>query len=153
MKVLETRIPPPIIALAFAALIYWMAGNLPTIEIEFMTKTVIVSLLLVTGVFFDLSGLIIFRRARTTVNPMKVHTSSALVNTGIYRITRNPMYVGLVFILSAWCIYLNSPASLIGVLGFTVYIHAFQILPEERALVTLFGDEFREYQSSVRRWL
>lgn len=153
MKALETRIPPPIIALAFATLIWWMANYLPKIEIEFMPKLVIVSLLLAIGVFFDLYGLLTFHRAKTTVNPMKPHTSSALVNTGIYKITRNPMYVGLVFILSGWCIYLNSPLAIIGVAGFIFYINIFQILPEERILITLFGEEYTEYQSRVRRWL
>lgn len=153
MKALETRIPPPIIALAFATLIWWMANYLPKIEIEFVPKVIIVSLLLAIGAFFDLSGLLTFRRARTTVNPMKPHTSSALVNTGVYQITRNPMYVGLVFVLSGWCIYLNCPTAMIGVAGFIFYIHAFQILPEERMLVTLFGEEYMEYQSRVRRWL
>jgi len=153
MKALETRIPPPAIALAFAALIWWMASYLPQIDIEFMPKIVIVSMLVAIGAIFDLSGLVTFLRAKTTVNPMKPHASSALVTTGIYKITRNPMYVGLVFILSGWCIYLNSPAALIGVAGFILYIHALQILPEERMLITLFGEEYIEYQSRVRRWL
>ena len=153
MKALETKIPPPAIALAFAALIWWMASYLPQIDIEFMPKIVIVSVLVAIGAIFDLSGLVTFLRAKTTVNPMKPHASSALVTTGIYKITRNPMYVGLVFILSGWCIYLNSPAALIGVAGFILYIHALQILPEERMLITLFGEEYIEYQSRVRRWL
>jgi len=63
------------------------------------------------------------------------------------------MYVGLVFVLNGWCIYLNSPAALVGVAGFILYIHALQILPEERMLITLFGEEYIEYQSRVRRWL
>ena len=153
MKALETRIPPPVIALAFATLIWWMASYLPKIEIEFIPKVVTVSLLLAIGAFFDLYGLLTFRRAKTTVNPMKPHTSSALVNTGVYKITRNPMYLGLVFILSGWCIYLNCPAAIIGVAGFIFYIHTFQILPEERILINLFGKEYMEYQSRVRRWL
>jgi len=153
MKALETRIPPPAIALTFATLIWWMASYLPQIDIEFMPKIVIVSVLVAIGAIFDLSGLVTFLRAKTTVNPMKPHASSALVTTGIYKITRNPMYVGLVFILSGWCIYLNSPAALIGVAGFILYIHALQILPEERMLITLFGEEYIEYQSRVRRWL
>ena len=153
MKALETKIPPPVIALAFATLIWWMASYLPKIDIEYMPKMVIVSVLVAIGAIFDLSGLITFLRAKTTVNPMKPHASSALVKTGIYKITRNPMYVGLVFVLSGWCIYLNSPAALIGVAGFILYIHALQILPEERMLITLFGEEYIEYQSKVRRWL
>ncbi len=153
MKALETKIPPPVIALAFGILIWWMASYQPKIEIEFVPKVLIVSLLMAIGVFFDLSGLLIFRKAKTTVNPLKPQKSSALVNTGVYKITRNPMYVGLLFILSAWCIYLDSPAAMIGIVGFIFYIHVFQILPEERMLTTLFGEEYREYQSKVRRWL
>ncbi len=153
MKALETRIPPPVIALAFATLIWWMSSYLPKIEIEFIPKVVTVGLLLAIGAFFDFYGLFTFLRAKTTINPMKPHKSSALVNTGIYKITRNPMYVGLVFFLSGWCIYLNSPAAIIGVAGFMFYIQIFQILPEERILINLFGEEYIEYQSRVRRWL
>jgi len=153
MKMLETRIPPPVVALSFAVLIFCFAEYAPKTQIGDVPKAIIVALLASIGLFFDLSGLVNFYRAGTTVNPMKPHKASALVKTGIYRITRNPMYVGLVFVLGAWCIYLDSPLALIGVAGFVLYVHAFQILPEERTLVKLFGDEYREYQSRVPRWL
>jgi protein-S-isoprenylcysteine O-methyltransferase Ste14 len=153
MKMLETKIPPPVVALVFALLIWFGADYLPRIEISGVAKIIVVTLLVVIGVSFDLSGLVNFVRVKTTINPMKPHDASALVKTGIYRITRNPMYVGLAFNLSAWCIYLDSPFALVFVAGFIVYINAFQILPEERTLTKLFGDEYREYQSSVRRWL
>lgn len=153
MKALETRIPPPMIALAFATLIWWLADYLPNIQIEYVLKMSIVGLLLVIGMLFDLAGLLIFRQARTTVNPMKLDKSSTLVNKGVYKITRNPMYVGLVFVLSAWCIYLNCPAAMVAVAGFIFYINVFQILPEERMLAVIFGEEYVEYQSRVRRWL
>ena len=153
MKMLETKIPPPVMALAFALLIWTFADYLPRIEIGSVPKTIVVTLLVVVGVFFDFSGLVNFLRVKTTINPMKPHNASALVKTGIYRITRNPMYVGLAFNLGAWCAYLDSPFALVGVAGFILYITAFQILPEERMLIRLFGDEYREYQSSVRRWL
>jgi len=153
MRTLEARIPPPVIALGFAVLIWWIARYLPRIEIGPEFKVFMVSALLFIGAFFDLSGLVTFFRARTTVNPISPHKATALVKTGIYKITRNPMYVGLVFFLSAWCIYLESPVALIMVAGFVVYVHVFQILPEERALVRLFGEEYRDYQSRVRRWL
>jgi protein-S-isoprenylcysteine O-methyltransferase Ste14 len=153
LKMLETKIPPPLVALAFALLIWICADYLPRTEIGGVPKTIIVTLLVVIGVIFDLSGLVNFLRKRTTINPMRPHNASALVKTGIYRITRNPMYVGLAFNLSAWCIYLDSPFALVGVAGFILYINAFQILPEERTLIKLFGDEYREYQSRVPRWL
>jgi protein-S-isoprenylcysteine O-methyltransferase Ste14 len=153
MKILETKIPPPLLALTFALLIWYFAGDVPRAEIGGMFKTIVVTLLVAIGVVFDLSGLVHFRRVKTTINPVKPEKATALVQTGIYRVTRNPMYVGLVFVLSAWCIYLNSPYALVGVAGFILYITTFQILPEERMLITLFGDEYREYQSRVPRWL
>ena len=113
MKTLENLVPPPIVALAFATLIGWVADYMPMIEIEYAVRIVIVSLFVAMGAFFDLSGMVSFHKARTTVNPMNLNKTSALVNTGIYKITRNPMYVGLVFFLSAWCIYLASPPALI----------------------------------------
>jgi len=153
MKMLETKIPPPVVALAFALLIWRLADYVPRTELGYFPKIIIVTLLAAIGATFDLSGLVNFRRQKTTINPLKPQNASALVKTGVYRITRNPMYVGLVFVLSAWCIYLDAPFALIVVVGFILYIHAFQILPEERTLINLFGDEYREYQSRVPRWL
>lgn len=152
-RALEARIPPPVVALACAVLIWWIAEFLPKLELGFVPRVTIAGALLAAGAFFDLSGILTFRRAMTTVNPMTPSSTSALVDTGVYRITRNPMYVGLVFILSGWCVFLSSPVALIVVAGFASYVHRFQILPEERALIALFGDEYTRYQSTVRRWL
>lgn len=94
-----------------------------------------------------------FRKARTTVNPLKPETASALVSSGVYRYTRNPMYLGFAIVLIAWSIFLAWPPALLGVLGFVMYMNIFQIGPEERALASLFGREFTQYCSQVRRWL
>jgi protein-S-isoprenylcysteine O-methyltransferase Ste14 len=152
-KALETRIPPPIVAVGFAALMWALASYAPILNLQLPLKVFIVSTLAVMGALCSLSGALTFRRARTTIDPMKPHEASALVCTGIYRVTRNPMYLGLVFVLTAWAVYLDSLEALLGVMGFMLYIHGFQILPEERALIEVFGEEYREYQSRVRRWL
>jgi protein-S-isoprenylcysteine O-methyltransferase Ste14 len=106
-----------------------------------------------SGIFVMLAGVISFRRARTTVNPLKPETATALVTSGVYRYTRNPMYLGMLLLLVGWAVYLSSPVAFIGVLGFWLYIERFQIGPEERALSTLFRGAFSEYASRVRRWL
>ena len=103
--------------------------------------------------FFLIAGVVSFRKAKTTVNPLKPEEATSLVNSGIFRFTRNPMYVGFALVLLAWAIYLSSPLSLVGVLGFILYIDRLQIEPEERALNELFGSEFESYRSNVRRWL
>ena len=105
------------------------------------------------GAAFDVAGILAFGRAKTTVNPMKPEKSAALVCSGVYRITRNPMYVGMVLILLAWAVYLTSPWALFGPLAFAAYITRFQIKPEERMLAARFGDAFANYQARVRRWL
>jgi len=153
MKALETRIPPPLAALIFAALMWGLARAAPACIIQIPLRLLIVSALVLFGAACSLSGVLTFRRAKTTVDPTTPHKASTLVCTGIYRFTRNPMYLGLVFVLTAWAISLNSLASLIGVPGFMLYIHGFQILPEERALIQVFGEEYRAYRSRVRRWL
>jgi len=75
-----------------------------------------------------------------------------LVTGGIYRFTRNPMYVGLLLVLVAWATFLSSLWTLVGPLAFVLYITRFQIKPEESALATLFGQPYADYRAKVRRW-
>ena len=107
----------------------------------------------VVGLAVMLAGVISFRRAKTTVNPLKPETATALVTSGVYRYTRNPMYLGMLTVLLAWAVYLSAPASLLAVVVFWLYIDRLQIRPEEEALVRLFGSTFTDYKSRVRRWL
>ena len=100
-----------------------------------------------------MSGILAFRASRTTINPLKPERSSSLVVGGIYRITRNPMYVGMAFLLLAWAVHLSAWLSFTGILAFVLYITRFQIRPEERALQRIFGEAFNAYCARVRRWL
>jgi protein-S-isoprenylcysteine O-methyltransferase Ste14 len=104
-------------------------------------------------VLFDGLGLLAFRAARTTINPMAPQRTRALVTGGVYRITRNPMYVGMALLLSAWAVALGSTWALAGPLGFMLFITRFQIRPEEQALHALFGETYAAYCRRVRRWL
>jgi protein-S-isoprenylcysteine O-methyltransferase Ste14 len=94
-----------------------------------------------------------FKRARTTVNPTKPQSSSALVKSRIYRRTRNPMYLGFLLILMGLAILAANLVAFLTLPAFVLYLNQFQIKPEERALTSLFGDEFKAYRSSVRRWI
>jgi protein-S-isoprenylcysteine O-methyltransferase Ste14 len=105
------------------------------------------------GVSLDAIALFHFLHWRTTINPLKPASASALVTKGIYRLTRNPMYLGLATLLLAWAIYLGNLAALAGVPLFILYMNRFQIAPEERALAARFGAEFAAYRARVRRWL
>ena len=109
--------------------------------------------LMAAGIALDLATALAFRRHRTTINPLHPEKTSRLVTGGIYRISRNPMYVGMALLLLAWAVYLQSPAALLGIGGFIAYITRFQIIPEESLLAQHFGADFETYRQRVRRWL
>ena len=151
---LKTKIPPPIVGLVFAVLIWAISKAIPTTPMLTEQQSLLAAvILLITGFGFAISGMVSFRAASTTVNPLQPDQASALVTSGVYRITRNPMYIGLATVLIGWSTFLGAPLGLVGVVGFMAYIQYFQIIPEEQALVRLFGAEFEAYQASVRRWL
>ncbi len=106
-----------------------------------------------TGVGTAVAGVVSFRLAKTTVNPLKPDTASSLVASGIYRVTRNPMYLGALIVLFAWAAFLANALALILVPTFVLYLNRFQIIPEEKALTTRFGPEFAAYCTKVRRWI
>lgn len=150
---LDKKIPPPLIATLCAIAMWIIAIYTPDLNLSFSLRAVIALLIVILGAFFSLCGASAFRRAKTTINPLRPETTSALVTMGIYQYSRNPMYVGFALFLLAFAILLNSPAALLGVFGFALYINRFQILPEERALQALFGEDFTNYRGQVRRWL
>jgi protein-S-isoprenylcysteine O-methyltransferase Ste14 len=154
MNALENKIPPPIVGLLFGLIIWAISSVTEPVSIfNQQQELVAAAILLVVGFSFAISGGISFRMAKTTVNPLKPETASSLVTSGVFKYSRNPMYVGLAIILLAWTVYLSVPLGLLAIIGFIAYIQRFQIVPEERAMVKLFGAEFSAYQSRVRRWL
>ncbi|MCG3202545.1 MAG: hypothetical protein NFCOHLIN_02428 [Gammaproteobacteria bacterium] len=153
MPSLELRIPPPLIALSCAGLMWLVAAGTPSASWPAAGRHVLAGMLAAAGVCVSMSGVATFRRAGTTVNPHRPRAATSLVTGGIYRYTRNPMYLGLLMVLLGWGIFLaNGPAVLL-IAGFVLYIGRFQIAPEERALSDLFGPEYEAYRDRVRRWL
>jgi len=150
---LDLKIPPPIVGVLVAIAMWAVAKVGPQFSLELQVRYALIGTLIVVGVSFDLLGLVAFRALRTTINQLKPDHASALVTSGVYRVTRNPMYVGVMLLLFAWGIYLSSLLSLAGLPIFVMYITRFQIQPEERALENIFGEEFSNYKKRVRRWL
>lgn len=153
MNALELKIPPPLIALLAGIGMWGLALYTPGVQLPAVARIMGAAVVALVGGAISLAGLVAFRRAKTTVNPMKPESASSLVSSGVYRFTRNPMYVGLLFVLIGWAVYLAAPWSLLGPAFFVAYIGRFQIKPEERVLASMFGSEFAMYQSRVRRWL
>ncbi|MDB5999990.1 MAG: protein-S-isoprenylcysteine methyltransferase [Rhizobacter sp.] len=153
MNSLELKVPPPVVA-AVIALAMWLVSSMtPPFDAPHWLRILLAVAIALIGGAFSIAGARAFRKARTTVNPMKPDAATSLVSSGVYRITRNPMYVGLLILLVGWSVFLSSVWALIGPLAFFVYIDRLQIVPEERALARLFGDEYAAYKTRVRRWL
>lgn len=153
MNWLDHRIPPPVVGAIVAAAMWGAASIGPAFAIPPVARYVAIALLVVAGIAFDVSGIVGFRAARTTVNPLKPEQASTLVTGGIYRVTRNPMYVGMALLLLAWAIYLSAVLPFAGIAVFVLYLTRFQIQPEERALERRFAEQYATYAARVRRWL
>jgi protein-S-isoprenylcysteine O-methyltransferase Ste14 len=153
MAFLDHKVPPPLVGAIVAAAMWGVASVGPVLPIPSDPKVIAAAVLAAVGITFDVLGLLAFRAARTTVHPLKPDRASALVTSGIYRVTRNPMYVGMALLLSAWAVYLSAVLPFAGPAAFALYITRFQIRPEERVLERIFGEQYAEYAARVRRWL
>lgn len=150
---METRIPPPVVAILLAAVCWWLDRALAQVRIALPAQTECALVLLALGLACMLSGVLAFRIAKTTVDPMHPERASQLVVSGIYRRSRNPMYLGLLLLLAAWVVFLGQPFALIALPVWVWYIGRFQIAPEEAALRRRFGASYVAYCASVRRWI
>ncbi|MET4000897.1 isoprenylcysteine carboxylmethyltransferase family protein [Marinobacterium sp. MBR-109] len=149
---LELLIPPPVVMLAAAGLGWlsiwlWPGGRLFQLPLPWVLVPVVLA-----GVIGTLAVLHCFR-ARTTVHPHCPEKTRCLVAYGVFRLSRNPMYLSLLLLLTAWMLQLGHLLSPLWLAGFVAYITRFQIRPEERVLKELFGDEYEAYCRATRRWI
>jgi protein-S-isoprenylcysteine O-methyltransferase Ste14 len=126
---------------------------MPALALAIPWQTTSALALVVIGLAFAVAGVVAFRRARTTVNPTRPESTTTVVVSGVYGLSRNPMYVGLLFALVGWAVFLAHLLPLLLLPAFILYMNRFQIEPEERALSARFGSEYAAYMQSVRRWL
>lgn len=150
MKFLENRIPPPIVLLGFGAGM-WVAHNAFRSG-DVWSSPPLGALVSAVGFLVAGLGLLEFRRVKTTINPVDIEQASSLVTTGVYRYTRNPMYLGFTLNLVGLALSLGSLPSVLGPLLFALYVNHLQIRPEERMMESKFGATYLEYKGKVRRW-
>jgi protein-S-isoprenylcysteine O-methyltransferase Ste14 len=150
---MELRVPPLVVALLIGAAIYCLPLAAPSLNHDFPGRIGIAASLLLAGIAVAVAGVLEFRRARTTVDPRYPESSTSIVTSGIYRRTRNPMYLGFLLWLLAGAAFLANPLTLAGPIAFVAYMNRFQIRPEERALAARFGSPYESYLARVRRWI
>ena len=148
---LTTKIPPPIITLIFGLIIYFSK----TFFNQFFSynNNIISLFLLILGLTVFILAVKAFNRQKTTVNPLEPRKASSLVSSGIFKYSRNPMYLGMLIVLLSISFKFNLAGGIVISLFFYLFITKFQILPEEEAMNELFGDEFIEYSNRTRRWI
>ena len=153
MSRLELKIPPVGVLLVMGAA-SWAAGRVDVarwiVEMPLVASAIALG---AVGCVIAFSGVLSFRQSKTTVDPINPDKASTLVTSGIFRLTRNPMYLGMQFVLLGWSLFLGGLLPLIMALAFIPYMTRFQIVPEERVMRTLFGEEYERYCQRVRRWM
>jgi protein-S-isoprenylcysteine O-methyltransferase Ste14 len=149
---LENRIPPPVLVLAtgigMGATTFFSSPVLPL-----PTRVTLAAAFFLAAGLFGFPAFSAFAKSKTTINPVQIDLASNLVTTGIYGVTRNPMYVALTLLLCGWASWLAQPLAIIGPVAFALFINRFQIVPEERVLLAKFGRAYSDYKRFVRRWL
>ena len=148
---IKTKIPPPLVALTFGFLIKYTKNIFPVIEIK--NEIVFGSLMIISGLIIILSAIILFKKYKTTITPLNPSKATKLIVHGVYKFSRNPMYLGLLFVLFGVSTMLNPIGGLFFTPLFILYLNYFQIIPEENAMIQLFKGEFLKYKRNVRRWI
>ena len=151
MVSIKTKIPPPLVALTFGFLINYSKNIFPKIEIGW--GDAFGSIMIIIGLIIILSAIIQFKKYKTTITPLNPFKATKLIVNGIYKFSRNPMYLGLLLILFGISIIQNPIGGLLFVPSFILYINHFQIIPEESAMLDLFKDDFLKYKENIRRWI
>lgn len=153
MSGLELKIPPDVVWVAVAALM-WPASTVGrAVPITAPLRFGLAGALIAAGIALIVAARIMLDQAHTTWHPAEPGCTSSLVTRGVYSVSRNPTYVGMLLVLIGWAVVLASQLALAASALFVLYLNRFQIKPEERTLAALLGDDYCRYASRVRRWV
>ena len=150
---LEARIPPPVVALVFGVAMWAAHRLIPGAVAPDGRRTLAAGGLFALALLVVFSAVMTFARSRTSFDPHHPESATALVRSGIFRVSRNPMYLSMALALLGWAVRLGRPWLGVGPVVFVLYLTRFQIRPEERALAEKFGPAYEDYRRSTRRWL
>jgi len=153
MAQLELKVPPDVVALVVAALMWLVSTVTPSLRLPLEVRLLAAAVLAAAGIGLIAAARIALAKAATTFSPVAPQRSSRLVTTGVYRHSRNPMYLGTLLVLFAVAAWLADPVSFAVALSYVAYMDRFQIAPEERVLRRRFGGAYEDYLHRVRRWV
>ncbi len=146
-------LPPPLVVALLAAAMWGLDRAFPAGRIAFAGQQSLAVALLALAAALMAAAVVSFASAKTTINPLRPANASHLITTGVFRWSRNPIYLADLLLLAAWAVWLGNFANVVWLAVFVAYINRFQIRPEEAALSRLFVAEYATYCARVRRWL
>ena len=145
------KIPPPLIVLVLIISIYFSSKKIDLINIPFQLE--ISFFILSLGILVFINPVLKFIKSKTTINPIQFEETNILVTSGIFKYSRNPMYLGMLMIILSTSIFYLNIYSILTPLLFIIWINKFQIKREEEFLTEKFGDEYLSYKKKTRRWI
>ena len=145
------KIPPPLIVLVLIVSIYFSSKKIDLINIPLQLEISI--FVLSAGILIFVNPVLQFIKSKTTVNPIQFEEVNKLVTSGIFKYSRNPMYLGMLMIVLSTSIFYLNIYSILTPLLFMLWINKFQIKREEEFLIEKFGDEYLSYKKKTRRWI
>ena len=146
-----SKIPPPLVVLILVISTFFSSKKIDLIQIPF--QSLISIFILSIGILILLNPVLKFKKSKTTINPIKFNKVNKLVTSGIYKYSRNPMYLGLLMIVISSSIFYLNIYSILTPLFFYLWINRFQIKREEVFLTEKFGEDYLSYKKKTRRWI
>ncbi len=150
---LSLKIPPVAQGIVAILLIWLFDRYAPLYHIKFIYQNIFACALIGIGAIAVLSGIFAFIKLSTTVDPRYPEKARELVIIGIYKYSRNPMYLGILLVITGIAVYFGALSSIFVVSSFVIFINKYQIVPEEVALQEKFSESYTHYAQNVRRWL
>ena len=145
------KIPPPLIVLTLIISIYFSSKRIDLINIPFQLE--ISFFILSLGLLIFINPVLKFIKSKTTINPIQFEETNKLVTSGIFKYSRNPMYLGMLMIIISTSIFYLNIYSILTPFLFIFWINKFQIKREESFLAEKFGKEYLSYKNKTRRWI
>lgn len=153
MRNLELKIPPLVLMVVVALMMWLAAVAMPLVLITFAGQVAVALILAIAGAQLAISATRTFYDRQTTVNPLTPDASSTLITDGVFKLSRNPIYLGMTLMLAGLAVWFGALTSVLGVPLFVIYMTRLQIIPEERSLQAQFGEAFSAYCQQTRRWI
>ena len=145
------KIPPPLLVLILVVSNYFSSKKIDLILLPNQDITSIIIFLI--GMLILINPIFKFIKSKTTIDPIKFKKVNKLITSGIYRYSRNPMYLGLLMLVTSTSIFYLNIFSITTPFFFYYWINRFQIKREEIFLTEKFGKEYLLYKTKTRRWI